>query len=637
MANTYNQKCNLQFVNNEGDEEEGLGHAGIETFKDAIYPSAARECGQNSADARLGDKTVRMTFDLIEVATKEFPALEQYKQVVDACLNKVKKGGEKEKDFFAQAKKVLEAGTIKILKISDENTKGLKGPCVAGTPFYSLVKGSGVTVKENEASGGSFGIGKNAAFALSDLQTVYYSTLYYSEDTKKEEFLAQGKTILISHIQNGENKASRGYWGFPNYKPVENQVDVPEWLRRNTIGTSIFAIGLREVQDWQYRMAASIIKNFFCAIHRGDMEFSINNGEISLNSSTLSTLFQNEKILAVVMESGEMDSFLFSKNLYECLTDSDVIHKDLSVPGLGDLSLKILIKEGLPKRLAIVRNGMIITDSLENFGDKFNRFKGYKDFVALVEPKDITGSAFIKKLENPQHNGLSAERIPDETKRHSAIKTMKAMIKEIRSAVKEEALPEPDEETALDELGEFFGDPDKRDVVPDPNAEDDPETSKVKQPTTPPKKPYVPPTKPSPEPGDTGGASPTGGTGTGNGGSNTGTGGGEGTGKAGEGKKSYKVPVYFTDFRNFILKGDPSHKRRVIFTPSGTGITSLTIQAAGIYESEPLSVASADGAQVKEGIIITDLVAGKRHALDVVFSEPFDGPIEIFGEREVVK
>ena len=44
---------------------------------------------------------------------------------------------------------------------------------------------------------------------------------------------------------------------------------------------------------------------------------------------------------------------------------------------------------------------MMITDSLEFFGDKFARFQMHRDFVALVVPLDAEGRAFIKKLENP--------------------------------------------------------------------------------------------------------------------------------------------------------------------------------------------------------------------------------------------
>src|SRR5690606_29721587 len=118
---------------------------------------------------------------------------------VEACLDKAKSSrNDKEIDFFSRAREVLTADRLKILRISDSNTKGLIGPAAPGTPFHSLVKASGVSNKDSDTSGGSFGIGKKAAFAASELQTVFYSTIYRELTSRKELFLAQGKTLLVS-------------------------------------------------------------------------------------------------------------------------------------------------------------------------------------------------------------------------------------------------------------------------------------------------------------------------------------------------------------------------------------------------------------------------------------------------------
>ena len=157
----------LRFLSNEGDIDVGLGDAGIETFRDTPYASIARECGQNSSDAR-SKNPVCLSFDLIEVNSSEIPSLESFRSSIDCCLKKARESDiEKEVGFFERAKNSLSKDSIKILKISDTNTKGLIGPCVQGTPFHSLLKGSGVSVKNDPTSGGSFGIGKNAAFAVS--------------------------------------------------------------------------------------------------------------------------------------------------------------------------------------------------------------------------------------------------------------------------------------------------------------------------------------------------------------------------------------------------------------------------------------------------------------------------------------
>ena len=53
----------LRFLPNEAWEKEGLGDAGIETFRDTPYASCAREAGQNSRDAAKV-QPVRITFDI---------------------------------------------------------------------------------------------------------------------------------------------------------------------------------------------------------------------------------------------------------------------------------------------------------------------------------------------------------------------------------------------------------------------------------------------------------------------------------------------------------------------------------------------------------------------------------------------
>jgi hypothetical protein len=227
MTTQTNQPTiSLQFLNNEANEDEGLGDAGIETYRDEPYAGTAREIGQNSRDAWTAPP-VRVSFDVIDVTFDQIPDLDKLRTTVHACLKKAQEASdEKEIAFFEQAKHVLETGPLKVLKISDSNTTGLTGPDVSGTAFHSLVKSSGVSKKASNTSGGSFGIGKNAAFAISYLQTVFYSTRYAAGGDLR--FLAQGKSVLVSHTDaTGAPKGAVGYWGLPGYRPVSDVSNVP--------------------------------------------------------------------------------------------------------------------------------------------------------------------------------------------------------------------------------------------------------------------------------------------------------------------------------------------------------------------------------------------------------------------------
>ena len=617
----------LVFLRNEAGEDEGLGHAGIETYRDAPYASVARECGQNSMDAAAGHP-VEMSFDRLAVPVSEYPVYAAQLEAIEHCLDKARaKGDEKEIEFFERASVVLSRDTIPLLRISDRNTKGLTGPSVPGTPFHSLVKSSGVSSKDSESSGGSFGIGKNAAFAVSELQTVFYSTVYQNRETQGEEFLAQGKTILISHTDAaGEDWRATGYWGEPGFAAIGDSDGVPEWMRRTEIGTSVIVAGFRESEHWGYRIAESLLQNFFCAVHREEIRFRIDEGKIEITKESLAGLFEDPRIIQAAEDADDAEDFRFARSLYECLTSPDAVRRDLEIKGLGPVSVTMLVRDGLPKRVRIVRNGMAITDELSNFGDKFAVFPMYRDFVALVEPGSSEGSKFVKRLENPRHDGLSAERIADPQKRSEASRIMKRLAKAIRQAIKDAALPKFETTVALDELTEFFDDRDPADKPPQASNEENPEVL-VYKPVDPRRTDVS--ADPQGGPGKSGGR----GTGRGRGGRGRGRGSGTGRGRGGRGSKGGSPPVQLADVRNVLVTAGGGSNRQLYFTSDETCHASVTVLAAGMDQPAQLTVTTVDTGRVQNGRIVVDVTGGQRMSLLVAFSEAYDGPIELVASR----
>ncbi len=612
----------LVFLTNDAGEEEGLGDAGVETYRDAPYASVARECGQNSADARE-KRPVTMRFDLLEIGINEYPAAKSQLAAVEACLDKARSGrNDKEIDFFSRAREVLTADRLKILRISDSNTKGLIGPAIPGTPFHSLVKASGVSNKDSDTSGGSFGIGKKAAFAASELQTVFYSTIYRELTSGKELFLAQGKTLLVSHTApDGRKRRATGYWGLADFMPVADPARVPGWLTRAEVGTSVFVVGFREEDSWRERIAASLLQNFFCAIHRGDLRFIIDDSRIDINGDSIASYFLDPQIVRAADLSSQLEEFEFARNLYDCLMSVDASSETFEIAGLGKVSLRILLRDGLPKRVCIIRNGMAITDNLAHFGDKLARYPMYKEFVALVEPTDDQGSALLKRLENPRHDSLSADRLSDARKRADATRAMKTLASRIRSAIKQLALPKPSDVTNLDELARYFADSDKSDKPPDPNGDDDIETFRIIKPA---KRKSRNPATDRLAPGHEGGRDK----GTGKGGSGLGRGKGPGRGSGGRGNFGASREIGVTDVRN-LVPPQSEWSRTVYFTPAEGGAARITIAAAGIDDAQPIEVEASDAGTVSDGQILIDLRENERSKVNVRFSRPYGGPIEL--------
>ena len=93
--------------------------------------------------------------------------------------------------------------------------------------------------------GGSFGIGKFAAFANSKIRTVFYSTL---DSTGKQA--SQGLSILASFIdEKGSKTFGEGYCGTMDSKestsPVYDQIHLDESFNRKSddFGTDIYVLG----------------------------------------------------------------------------------------------------------------------------------------------------------------------------------------------------------------------------------------------------------------------------------------------------------------------------------------------------------------------------------------------------------
>ena len=623
----------LRFLPNEAGEKEGLGDAGIETFRDTPYASCAREAGQNSRDAAK-ELPVRITFDIRRLGHDEFPSHAELREAIEACREEVSQ--DREIAFFDNAADVIGKARIPVLEIADSNTTGLTGPPDQhGTPFHSLVKASGVTVKSDAAAGGSFGIGKNASFAVSDLQTVFYSSAYEDPDSGNGAFAAQGKVKLVSHEgADNEPRRATGYWGNPKrFSAVTSRSLVPDWMRRNAVGTTIFCMGFRESEDWAERMTYSLVSNFFCAVHRQEMNFEVDSGRIAINRNTLENLLEREDIKSAAENTGHLADLEFAGQLYRCLVSESAEEEIVTLAsGLGRIRVRILVGEGMPRRIGFIRNGMLITDNLRHFGQPLARFPGSRDFVALVEPEDTDAGVLLKQLENPAHDGFSAERIPDSDKRAKATAAMRGLGRAIRETIRVATSVRHEGAVVLDELGRFFAEPGKADAEPDPNAEHDPEKYTYTSHRRTPQRRRAP----TPSGGQEGGRS---GKGTGTKGNNGGSGNGKGTGTGtgGKGSRGERDTIVLRNIRNRIRTGDDGTpiSRELHFTPGAGGRIEVAVQATGVNVADNLRVVASDSGDTGSGVLSLDVVEGERCSVIVSFDEPYDGPIELLAVNGV--
>lgn len=432
------------FPENNGGEERGLNNAGIETFSGRKIESLAREIIQNSLDARKDNNNpVKVSFDLIQISKNDIPKIDEYENIFSRCYE-YWEGNEKAKSFFSTALNMLQQDDIPVLKISDYNTTGLTGAQLdRGGHFHSLIKSEGVSNKQG-GKGGSFGIGKNAPFATSAFRTVYYSTFDIEGITA-----VQGVAKIVTHL-NKENKTTQGtgYFGIlEGNKPILQTELFPEFiqkLNRSEYGTDIFILGFCEEESWQVTVLRNVIENFLLAIYNEDLEVSIGNLKVNINTldSYITQYLINEK---------GYDAFYYYQAIKEGLRFKETF------PKLGEVELYLIFKENAPKKIAMMRTtGMTI--------ERYNPRSVPKEYAAIFVGRGEKINEILRKMENPEHTAWEPERIDDKKQRSEAKQVLNTLKKWIRETIFAQIVPEETETIEVDFIGDFL--PDDIDKVP---------------------------------------------------------------------------------------------------------------------------------------------------------------------------
>lgn len=618
----------------ESDQWDGYNESGIEHFKSNYIYYLAREIIQNSNDARTGSQ-VRVKFSLKEILTSTIPNIDELRENITHCLNASDYESHNAKIFFRNALKKISSDKVKILEISDFNTSGMRGPCKNGTPFYAFMKAKGQSKKDDETSSGSFGIGKFAPYASSEIRTVFASTIY--EDSPGEcKQLSQGKALLMSHDVGAQRRQGTGFWGAKEKcQPIEGHEGLPSWLVRaddeekycELIGSKICIICFDDVDEWRELLAVSVAENFFAAIASDKLSVDI-DGEYFLDRSTLHQFFINTEIENLLNTSGIRNEPEQFKNAYEyykvLLNTPDVIVETKEHIYLGLIKLRIIVDSGLPKKVCALRNGMFISDYVAGM----KRFTDFKDFVAIFECESEKGNRLLRQMEPPKHDDFEPSRMPTKDEQDKAKKCLVDISKWVRSALGRYARDPVSEVTPLDELKDFFGD-----EGGDGSGQKSEEVNPVGKLNfrAKPLKPKAPSSVATlvniegddkgseGEDGDGGGGLD----GRGGGGSRSGKGAADG-GTGGGGKIVRTVEVMNS---RAILTGP--NKRRLLFTPTVTGKIAFTVLQAGADYDYNTKINKSDLGEVKSGSVIIDVIKGERVGVNVELLEDFNGALKV--------
>lgn len=395
----------LVFPPLSGGRPKGVNSSGIAAFKGDPSKSLAREWAQNAIDACHKAFPIEMDFELKEYAIHELPCFDQLAESVKSCAN-YWKGQAQEQKF---CKNVLErfAETIPVLVITDRGTTGLRGADDDKTgQWFGLVESTETSVG-NDDRGGSFGIGKNAAFAASCFQTIYFST--HSIDGN---FAFKGVSVLMTHLDNrGRETQADGAIGVyledvGKIVALRDPVKIPCHFKRTEPGLTTYIPGYKPVYKnpmfWQDELVMSLLSNFWPAIHFEKVAFRVQG--IEINKDTIASLMKQyaEKY------DGEKEEFT-AHLYYRVFTSANSRKFSGTLKYLRDVEL-FAVKEAelpqMPNNVALTRqNGLII--KTENF-----RGLGFP-FAGLFVCCNHEGNRIMRQMEPPQHNDLQPKQLDD--------------------------------------------------------------------------------------------------------------------------------------------------------------------------------------------------------------------------------
>lgn len=415
-----------RFASNNNTGYVGLNDAGIETFSKNTNEAVVREALQNSLDAfdsNSGDQ-VKVTFALEHIKTKDIPDYCNLYSAMERCL-KAGKQHEKPEEiaYFQHALDVLKQPTIPVLRISDENTKGLLGsedPYNQTTNWFGLIKQEGSSNNKGQDAGGSFGIGKNAYFGVSDLRTVLFSS--FNQNNHQSHI---GITKLISFEESPDRwTTGKGFYAQPKALPIPGLLTLTESSPRQTPGTDIYilgALGFKDEADFKTQMIEYVLKNFFVSIWRNKLSVTIQDEEI--NQATLE-IFMRKRL-----NSTKNNSYL--QEYYELITSPKQL--DYYVLKLGDTKAGQAfaktygyeldectlyfkkVNEGKANRKVLMtrENGMSLFEQ--------NRISGQVQFtgVMMITGRKMNGD--FRKMEVPAHDQWEPGRCKKEEKHYAQL------------------------------------------------------------------------------------------------------------------------------------------------------------------------------------------------------------------------
>lgn len=419
-------KIGWRFPPLSGGTRQGYTNNDIEVFKgQELIDNLAREICQNSLDAHLenDDSPVKVVFELRKVHRQDFDVFSQYARCLTGCRSYWEDDMDaKLERFVVNAEKTLQEDDIPILVASDYNTKGLSGSHSRkkSSSWEALTGSDGISVKSDEASAGSYGIGKNAPFACSSLSMVFYNTL---AENGESAFIGVARLATLLDDENEPTQRVGRYQVNDNenreWNPIfpDDKNTFRDSFLRSESGTDVIIVGFSQSSHWLPNVKKAVLKNFFVAISENKLVVELKDGyeHVVINADSISQMFSD------LEDDAEMVS---ASQLYKAFTAPSV-KETFEVFEPDDVEVYIKADASYRRTIANFRaTGMLV-------GTYYRRIFQHYASVVIIRGQKL--GELLKDTEPPRHNRWDYKQIEasDRERRKAAkhaIETIEAYV-----------------------------------------------------------------------------------------------------------------------------------------------------------------------------------------------------------------
>ncbi len=409
--NALECNCSWHFAKHL-DESQAVGpnNAAAEHFNETPYPSLIRESIQNSLDVVLHkSQPLRMKFEFGSLRAQTFKAFYELRSHIEGVISLYKDKAKPEySDMLDSFDSIYNNQlVVEYIKVSDYNTKGMDYQ-PDDSPFYAFVRAVGLTVKDDESSGGSFGFGKAAYFLMSPIHTILVSTM-----TEKGKTFFEGAASLCTHLYNDENgdKVKYQHYGFYDNQggkqPASLPTDIPTKFRREEVGTDIYIMGVDGSADKRKEaydeMIKAALRHFWLAFMHKKLEVEI--GDVVIDADSLDELMC--KHFPERIDRSKTGDNYNPRPYYETVKNAnsskDFIQVDRTLPTLGQVSLYIWKNKE-------ARDGIVHMRKQRMFIYRSRKYPNGYGYYGVFLCTDSRGNKLLKSIEDPSHKRWDSRR-----------------------------------------------------------------------------------------------------------------------------------------------------------------------------------------------------------------------------------